>query len=624
MRGRFPEDPLAVLRECFGFESFRAGQRELIDAIMVGRDCLGVMPTGAGKSLCYQVPALACAGRGLTLVISPLVSLMNDQVMALVNEGIPAAFLNSQLTAAQQFEVLDRAAAGAYALMYVAPERLADPRFLDLVATTPLSLVAVDEAHCVSQWGQDFRPSYLGIADFIRQLPARPPVAAFTATATPRVANDVVRLLELRDPVRVTTGFDRPNLRFEAEQLSDKRKVARIAAYALEHAGDSGIVYCSTRKQVEQLTDALVAAGVPATRYHAGLAVGERTANQRAFVTDDAPVMVATNAFGMGIDKSNVRYVIHNNMPGSLEAYYQEAGRAGRDGEPADCLLFWNDSDIATCRFFIEQETQNEALTPDEQQLVRASQRRRLSAMASYCMTTDCLRATILRYFGEGDASAGVLSTCGNCSNCEGDVDAVDVTVTARSVMRCVHELRGRYGKGIVADVLTGSKQAKIREWGLDRARTYDIVDESTSVVKEIIELLTAGDYLEISEGNYPLVGLGPRAREAATDEFRLYMKRKKKPAPTARAAVAPAKKVKAAASLETDEQRALFERLRALRKQIADAEGVPPYVVFSDAALRGMCVDLPQTDDEFLAVNGVGPAKLKRYGDAFMREIRA
>ena len=372
----------------------------------------------------------------------------------------------------------------------------------------------------------------------------------------------------------------------------------------------------------------LLAAGVRATRYHAGLTPRERSDNQRAFVNDDAPVMVATNAFGMGIDKSNVRYVVHHNMPGSLEAYYQEAGRAGRDGEPADCLLLWNDSDIATCRFFIEQESGNEALSPEEQQVVRASQRRRLAAMAGYCMTTDCLRATILRYFGESaDVPDGSSTSCGNCSNCDGDVDAVDVTVTARSVMRCVHELRGRFGKGVVTDVLCGSKSAKIREWGLDRSRTYDIVDEPGTTVKEIIELLTAGEYLEISEGRYPLVGLGPRAREAATDEFRLYMKRKKKtlkvkPARGARAAGKSGMASAAPNTLETDDQHELFERLRVLRKELADAEGVPPYVVFSDAALRGMCVALPRTDDEFLAVSGVGPVKLRRYGRAFLAEI--
>lgn len=640
-----------VLKARFGFDAFRPGQAELVDAVLSGRDCLGVMPTGAGKSVCYQVPALVlayedatdCAGEELfqpahttTLVISPLVSLMSDQVMALRAAGIQAAYLNSRLSPTQQEEVLSRAVAGAYALMYVAPERLFDPRFLDAVCTgrIPVTLVAVDEAHCVSQWGQDFRPSYLGISEFIRNMPTRPTVAAFTATATPKVACDIVRLLELRDPLQVTTGFDRPNLHFSVEQLSDKKKLARLVAHAMENPDDSGIVYCSTRREVEHVHESLLVAGVRATRYHAGLTHVEREANQRAFVNDDAPVMVATNAFGMGIDKSNVRYVVHFNMPGSLEAYYQEAGRAGRDGEPAECLLMWNDSDIATCRFFIEQESGNEALTPDEQQVVRASQRRRLSAMANYCMTCDCLRATILRYFGEQvvceDAPEGSApNNCGNCSNCAGEIDAVDVTKTARAVMRCVHELRGRYGKGIVADVLCGSKSAKMQEYCLTSKKTYNIVDDSAATVKEIIELLTAGEYLEISEGRYPLVGLGPRARQAATDEFRLYMKRHRAPAPRAAAKRGSSERVRqsetpepVASKLTAEEQKALFERLRALRKRLADEEGVPPYIVFSDATLRAMCANPPTNEQELLAVSGVGPTKLNRYGSAFLQEI--
>ena len=676
-----------ILKAKFGYDSFRAGQREIIGAILSGRDCVGVMPTGAGKSLCYQVPALALPG--ITLVISPLVSLMHDQVNALVHAGIPAAFLNSQLAYFERDEVMWRASNGEYKLLYVAPERLTDPAFVSFARDTNIPLVAVDEAHCVSQWGQDFRPSYLGISRFIEQLGdrARPVVAAFTATATPLVARDIARLLELRDPFTLTTGFDRPNLRFEVEQLSDKRKKDRLASLVREHQGESGIVYCSTRKQVEEVQEFLADAGVPATRYHAGLSADERTRNQRAFVNDDTPVIVATNAFGMGIDKSNVRYVVHFNMPGSLEAYYQEAGRAGRDGEPSVCLLLWNESDIATARFFIEQETSNEALTPEEAETVRSNQRRRLAAMSGYCLTTDCLRATILRYFGDtpgsgesaglthealavsssGGSTAGTQTTCtanaadaanqpdsqpsagaandteaareargcGNCSNCtEGSGNgAVDVTTTARSVMRCVHELRGRYGKGVVADVLTGSKNARIMQWGLDRKRTYNIVKDSTATVKEVIELLTAGGYLEISEGRYPLVGLGPRCREAATDEFQLYMKRKPRLAKTqvgtnastgAVGGTGPERGARArgAATLDTAEQRELFERLRALRKRLADDEGVPPYVVFSDATLRGMCASMPRTDDEFLAISGVGQVKLKRYGTAFLDEI--
>ena len=643
-----------ILTDRFGYDSFRPGQAELVDAVLGGRDCLGIMPTGAGKSLCYQVPALAlafgeqqdaaaegmfCPASAVTLVVSPLVSLMSDQVMALRAAGIPAAYLNSRLSPGQQEEVLSRAAAGAYALVYVAPERLSDQRFLNDVCSgrIPLGLVAVDEAHCVSQWGQDFRPSYLGIAQFIASLPSRPPIAAFTATATPKVAADIVRLLGLREPLQVTTGFDRPNLSFSVEQLSDKKKLARLASHVLENAGDSGIVYCSTRREVEHVHEALLAAGVRATRYHAGLGHAEREANQRAFVNDDAPVMVATNAFGMGIDKSNVRFVMHFNMPGSLEAYYQEAGRAGRDGEPAECLLLWNDSDIATCRFFIEQESGNEALSPEEQQAVRAAQRRRLAAMTNYCMTCDCLRATILRYFGEKPESPGLSAAsganCSNCSNCKGGVDAVDVTKTARSVMRCVHELRGRFGKGIVTDVLCGSKSAKMREYGLTNRKTYGIVDDSAATVKEIIELLVAGEYLEVSEGRYPLVGLGPRAREAATDEFRLYMKRHRPSASaaakggaarrgSARAGQSGATGAPSASALATDEQKALFERLRVLRKRLADEEGVPPYIVFSDATLRALCADRPSNEREMLAVPGIGPAKLARYGAVFLEAL--
>ena len=672
-----------VLKERFGYDSFRPGQAELAVGVLSGRDCLGVMPTGSGKSLCYQVPAMALAfgcmegedkskegcqdpmfhpAAAVTLVISPLVSLMSDQVMALRSAGIPAAYLNGRLSPSQQEEVISRARAGAYALLYVAPERLSDQRFLEAVgarstassvpgaAVIPIVLVAVDEAHCVSQWGQDFRPSDLGIFEFIGSLPTRPAVAAFTATATPLVQEDIVRLLELRDPLRITTGFDRPNLRFSVDQLPDKKKLARLASLALANANDSGIVYCSTRKDVERVHEALLAAGVRATRYHAGLSHLERETNQRAFVNDDAPVMVATNAFGMGIDKSNVRYVVHFNMPGSLEAYYQEAGRAGRDGEPAECLLMWNDSDIATCRFFIEQESGNEALSPEEQQVVRASQRRRLAAMANYCMTCDCLRATILRYFGEyelGQRSAPFsppeenggsqendwpLHGCGNCSNCEGEVDAVDVTKTARSVMRCVHELRGRFGKGIVADVLCGSTSAKLKEYGLTSKRTYGIVDDPSSTVKEVIELLTAGEYLVISEGRYPIVGLGPRALEAAADEFRLYMKRRRTPVSDTRRKTGKTRPVDEPfvgahgenpnVVLSPTEQKELFERLRRLRKRLADEEAVPPYIVFSDASLRAMCATLPATEEGFLAVPGVGPTKLSRYGAAFLAEI--
>ena len=617
----------AALKQHFGYDAFRPGQGSLVQALLSGRDVLGVMPTGAGKSICYQVPGVVLPG--LTLVVSPLVSLMGDQVRTLLEAGVRGSYLNSVLTPGQQATVMRRALAGSYDIMYVAPERLADQRFIEFASQADIPLVAVDEAHCVSQWGQDFRPAYLGIGEFIAALPKRPVVAALTATATQRVREDIAALLGLRNPFTVVTGFDRPNLHFSVEQLAGKRKLARVVSYALDHAQDSGIVYCSTRKDVEKVQEALAAAGVDAVRYHAGLSVEERTSSQAAFVADDAPVMVATNAFGMGIDKSNVRYVVHHNMPGSLEAYYQEAGRAGRDGEPSECLLLWNDSDIGTCRYFIEQEVENEALSPEERQLVRASQRRLLAAMTGYCLTTRCLRRHILEYFGDDDAK-----DCGNCSNCEGGFEAVDVTQHARAVMRCVQELRGRYGKAMVADVLHGSRNQKLLEFGLERSKSYGLLpNESAARLKEIIEILASEGYLDIDEGRFPLVGLGSRAREAAGPDFHLAMKRPASKVVRLKGAEGAAeafgtsgsakKKAKAAQGLDPMDAE-LFERLRNLRKRIAAEATVPPYVVFSDATLRAMCLARPANEEQFLQVSGVGQAKLERYGEEFLREINS
>ena len=672
------EQARAVLASRFGYDAFRPGQEAVVSALLSGRDVLAVMPTGAGKSVCYQVPAVVM--EGMALVVSPLVSLMADQVRAVQEAGIRGAYLNSTLAPGQQAEVLRRAAEGAYDLMYVAPERLADPRFAEFARTARLALIAVDEAHCVSQWGQDFRPSYLSIGQFIAELPVRPPVAALTATATDLVRRDIVRLLGLRDAACTVTGFDRPNLRFAVERREPKQKLARLDAFIDERRAESGIVYCAKRATVEEVCDHLRERGIAATRYHAGLTAEERERNQRAFVNDTAPVMVATNAFGMGIDKSNVSYVVHYNMPGSVEAYYQEAGRAGRDGSPAECLLLWCDGDIATGRFFIEQESTHEGLTAEEAEVVRASRRRMLESMVGYCYTTGCLRAYILRYFGEGGhdealpsqggatevapyggAGAGganlldgaacapdsrdghaacdptlrrggswsALPTEENsasssakrcCSNCDGEFEAVDVTAEARAIMRCVQALRGRFGKTTVVDVLRGADTENLRQWGLVNLPVYGTSEARRALLMEVVELLAADGYLAITEGKFPLVGFGPRYREAAEPDFALRIKQT--PKVRKGSAAKPPKAARPGAADLTEADVELFERLRALRLRLAQEAAVPPYVIFHDATLAAMAAARPATEEELLALPGVGEKKLATYGKAFLEEI--
>ena len=674
------EQARAVLASRFGYDAFRPGQEAVVSALLSGRDVLAVMPTGAGKSVCYQVPAVVM--EGMALVVSPLVSLMADQVRAVQEAGIRGAYLNSTLAPGQQAEVLRRAAEGAYDLMYVAPERLADPRFAEFARTARLALIAVDEAHCVSQWGQDFRPSYLSIGQFIAELPVRPPVAALTATATDLVRRDIVRLLGLRDAACTVTGFDRPNLRFAVERREPKQKLARLDAFIDERRAESGIVYCAKRATVEEVCDHLRERGVAATRYHAGLSAEERERNQRAFVNDTAPVMVATNAFGMGIDKSNVSYVVHYNMPGSVEAYYQEAGRAGRDGSPAECLLLWCDGDIATGRFFIEQESTHEGLTVEEAEVVRASRRRMLESMVGYCYTTGCLRAYILRYFGEGGhdealpsqggatevapyggAGAGganlldgaacapdsrdghaacdptlrrggswsALPTEENsasssakrcCSNCDGEFEAVDVTAEARAIMRCAQALRGRFGKTTVVDVLRGADTENLRQWGLVNLPVYGTSEARRALLMEVVELLAADGYLAITEGKFPLVGFGPRYREAAEPDFALRIKQT--PKVRKGSAAKPPKAARAGAADLAEVDAELFERLRALRLALAQEAAVPPYVIFHDATLAAMAAARPVTEEELLALPGIGEKKLATYGKAFLEEIMA
>lgn len=684
-------DARAALSRYFGYPDFREGQRFIVEAVLSGRDALGVMPTGAGKSMCYQVPGIVLPG--LALVISPLVSLMGDQVRSLIDAGVRGSYLNSTLTPGQQRTVMKRAIEGTYKIMYVAPERLADPAFREFVSQVHVPLVAVDEAHCVSQWGQDFRPSYLEIRDFLESLPVRPTVVALTATATERVRADIVALLGLRDPATIVTGFDRPNLSFGVERLEPKLKRRRIAGFVSEHARESGIIYCSTRKDVDALAEWLKSQGIAATRYHAGMSADARAQSQNRFIDDDALVMVATNAFGMGIDKSNVRYVIHYNMPKSIEAYYQEAGRAGRDGEPSQCLLLWSDGDISTCRYFIEEGAVAEGLSEEEAQRAKSAQRRMLDAMIGYCRTTDCLRAYILRYFGEDGesfrsgavalerglkdaqgvsravphkpnapewsvrASSGLfehemscasesdvapdagraqgqdLSSagnafvgkgCGNCSNCLGDFDTIDVTDAAKACVQCVREVQGAFGKSMIADILRGSKAQRVLEGGFDGLSCYGALDDSAAQIKEVVELLAAQGILSISDGTYPTVGLGPRVFAAEAPDFTFAMKKVRRALASNRSRGLASSAAPAAFGASGSGDADLFERLRMLRKRLADEQGIPPYVVFSDKALRDMCARMPRNVDEFLMVSGVGEKKLERYGEAFLGEISA
>lgn len=669
------EDARAALTRYFGYRDFRAGQQFIVESVLQGRDALGVMPTGAGKSMCYQVPGIVMPG--LALVVSPLVSLMGDQVRALIEAGVRGSYLNSTLTPGQQRTVMKRAIEGTYKIMYVAPERLVDPVFREFVSQVEVPLIAVDEAHCVSQWGQDFRPSYLAIREFIESFEKRPVVVALTATATERVRADISALLGLRNPAEIVTGFDRPNIRFGVERLEPKQKRMRIAGYIAEHPRESGIIYCSTRKDVDALTEWLGHQGILATRYHAGMPAAQRQESQRRFIDDDALVMVATNAFGMGIDKSNVRYVIHYNMPKSIEAYYQEAGRAGRDGEPSECLLLWSDGDIATCRYFIEEAGGNDELSEEEAQRVKSAQRRMLDGMVGYCRTTGCLRRYILDYFGEDSrnegvgehdegsgvhdegsgvraatgrthasgrnedaaASASSAESCGNCSNCLGDFDAVDVTDTAKQCVLCVREVQGAFGKSMIADIVRGSRSQRVLEGELDRLQSYNTVSDSAAQVKEIIELLAAAGILDISDGTYPVVGLGARSFEAEQEGFSFSMKKIRRPRKKALRSpfeggssfggsgtfvARDGRALSAAFGASGGGEEELFERLRVLRKNIADANGIAPYIVFSDKALRDMCARMPATPEAFLLVNGVGEKKLERYGEEFLAEIAA
>ncbi len=608
-------DKHKLLKQYFGYDAFREGQEFLIDSILEGRDVLGIMPTGAGKSICYQVPALMM--EGITLVISPLISLMKDQVEGLNQAGVHAAYLNSSLTPGQYRKALGYAREGGYPIIYVAPERLLTEEFLDFALHTSIAMVAVDEAHCVSQWGQDFRPSYLKIVDFIGRLKSRPVVAAFTATATKEVKEDIISILMLREPALMTTGFDRQNLYFGV--MTPKNRYETIRSYLESHGKDSGIIYCLTRKVVEEVCEKLAADGFPVTRYHAGLSDVERKHNQEDFIYDRKPVMVATNAFGMGIDKSNVRFVFHYGMPKNLESYYQEAGRAGRDGQPAECFLLYNGQDVITNQYFIENNQDNHELDSLTRGLVMERDRERLRKMTFYCFTNECLRDYILRYFGEYGKNY-----CGNCSNCLSQFETVEVTQQVKIIIGCVRECRQRYGTNVIIETVHGADTAKIRGYRMNENSFYGELSEVPVYrLRQMMNYLVLNEYLAVTNDEYAIVKLTDKSGLILNEEEPVIMKMaKEQTRPVKEAAGRKGRRESGKKTMDVElsgSDELLFERLRGLRTEIAKEEKVPPYVVFSDKTLTHMCLSRPKTKEQMLAVSGVGEYKYEKYGERFL-----
>lgn len=605
--------PLQILKNYFGYDSFRDGQEKIISTTLSGRDALAIMPTGAGKSLCYQIPALLLPG--ITLVISPLISLMQDQVKSLNEAGIRAAYINSSLTEGQINKALSLAARGVYKIIYVAPERLETQTFLSFALHTPISMVTVDEAHCISQWGQDFRPSYLKIVDFVDQLPGAPVLSAFTATATEIVRNDIVRILKLKNPELVVTGFDRQNLYYQVEHLAGRQKDAFVQNYIQAHPNESGIIYCATRKNVDTLYEKLLKLGISVTRYHAGMDNTVRKNNQEDFIYDRTQIVIATNAFGMGIDKSNVRFVIHYNMPQSMENYYQEAGRAGRDGEPAKCILLFSAQDVIISKMLLSSKNFEE-MTFSEAEQIKHQDASRLQAMEEYCMTTSCLRNYILEYFGEKTEAP-----CGNCGNCQKEFLEIDMTEDAKWVIKCILEMHERYGIAAVTGTLLGSKRARLKEIGADSYSSYGALKgHSEGDLRLLLRQMVSLGYLIQTEGEYSVLKLGDI--EAFQDKnVNITIKKfEEKPSVPSRSQRFASSSGKAGQTAR--ERTDLFEKLRLLRLQIAKEEAVPPYIVFTDKTLVDMCDKLPKTEAEMLDVSGVGQNKLKKYGKRFLEEI--
>ena len=597
-----------TLKFYFGYDSFKTGQEEIISAILSGRDTLSVMPTGAGKSICYQVPALILPG--ITIVISPLISLMQDQVKALNEAGVHAGYINSSLTEVQISKVYEYTIAGKFKILYVAPERLESSGFMDFVSRVDISMVTVDEAHCISQWGQDFRPSYLKIIDFIDSLNKRPIVSAFTATATEEVKNDIYCILKLQDPKVTVTGFDRENLYFNV--VNTKKKAEFITNYIEEHPADSGIIYCATRKNVDLLYELLVDKGIRVTGYHAGMNNDDRKKSQDDFIYDRCQVIIATNAFGMGIDKSDVRFVIHYNLPQSMENYYQEAGRAGRDGQPSQCILLFSAQDIVLCKYLLEHKDFID-LPYEDIELIKQRDIKRLQIMEDYCRTSGCLRNYILEYFGEKRGEP-----CENCGNCDSDFDKTDMTSEAKTVINCVYETKGRYGLNIVLGTLLGANRARIKELGTNSYRTYGALKEhSEAELRLLINQMIMDGYLYQTADKYSVVKMGNI--EPLKDE-------------NTRVIVRACKEKEVEKNLKKSQKRSkdsltkmgyeLFENLRQLRLNIAREKALPPYIIFSDKTLVDMSSKAPRNKSEMLNVMGVGEAKYSKYGDKFIEAI--
>ena len=600
-----PEQALKIL---LGYDSFRAGQKSVIDSILAGSDAFAVMPTGAGKSVCYQIPAVLLPG--ITLVVSPLISLMQDQVKALNEAGVQAAFINSSLSEKDYNETIRKARQGTYKIIYIAPERLVTEGFLALAKSVPISMVTVDEAHCISQWGQDFRPSYMKIVEFVKTLEKRPIISAFTATATETVREDIVCTLGLQNPFTLVNGFDRENLFFQVEKPKNKEQY--ILKYISGHSGDSGIIYCATRKNVDNIYELLKSKGISVGKYHAGMSAVERKKMQDDFVFDYTSIVVATNAFGMGIDKSNVRFVIHYNMPQSMENYYQEAGRAGRDGLDAKCILLFSPQDIVINRFLLDHKEMQD-LDPADRETVRERDVRRLQVMERYCYTTECLRNYILKYFGENPEKP-----CQDCGNCLREFETLDMTEAAKKVINCVYEAKGRYGKQIIIDTVAGAKTARLEEIGTVRYKSYGVLaGTNKNLLRRLIEQLVLEGYLRV--GDYQVLKLGDISglKNPEASVFVKITDEDKQPEKTAKTK----KKAKSVETLTSSGYK-LFERLKKLRLEIAREESMPPYIIFSDKTLIDMAAKMPASKPEMLDVSGVGENKFAKYGERFL-EVR-